>query len=170
MRYKKGCAYHHNTFLRSRCEFGGQTLAAKGQSSYSKNCRMLRRPDFFCSPKRNRGKKTAHRGGLFTKTPSPMYPSSYVRNKSDQERCQQCSTGTCVPINTTHFSAHGAGTETFCCTDKHARREGVHRGRVACLREQTHNALPLCGVSLLHFLWPNKESGPPEAKALFSGI
>ena len=33
----------------------------------------------------------------------------------------------------------------------------------ACLREQTRNALPLCGVSLLHFLWPHKESGPPEA-------
>ena len=41
---------------------------------------------------------------------SPMYPSSDARNKSAQKKCQQCSTERCVPINATHFSAHGANS------------------------------------------------------------
>ena len=35
------------------------------------SCQCLRRPDFFCMPKRNRGKKTAAGGGLFTRRPPP---------------------------------------------------------------------------------------------------
>ena len=36
-----------------------------------RSCQCLRRPDFFCMPKRNRGKKTAAGGGLFTRRPPP---------------------------------------------------------------------------------------------------
>ena len=72
--------------------------------------KLLRRPYFFCSRKRNRGKKTAHRGGLFTKTPSPMYPSSYTQNNSDCKKCQQYGAKRYVPISAIHFSAPGANT------------------------------------------------------------
>ena len=68
---------------------------------------MLRRPDFFCLRKRNRGKKTAIKGRAFYKDALPLIiPSSDVQNNSDRKKCQQCS----VPINATHFSAHGANS------------------------------------------------------------
>ena len=41
------------------------------QCAAERSCQCLRRPDFFCMPKRNRGKKTAAGGGLFTRRPPP---------------------------------------------------------------------------------------------------
>ena len=55
--------------------------------------------------------KRTIKGRAFYQDALPLIiPSSYVLNNSDHKGCQQCSTRGYVPINATHFSAHGAGS------------------------------------------------------------
>ena len=51
--------------------FASRRTGGDGQFGAECSCQCLRRPDFFCMPKRNRGKKTAAGGGLFTRRPPP---------------------------------------------------------------------------------------------------
>ena len=53
------------------CHFALQNDGGFWQCDAKRSFPCLRRPDFFCMPKRNRGKKTAAGGGLFTRRPPP---------------------------------------------------------------------------------------------------
>ena len=113
----------------------------------------LRRPILFACPKRI-GRKTAIKGRAFYKDALPLIiPSSDVPNKSEQKKCQQCSTERYLPINSMHFSIHGAGNSSMAIclwliravlTKTHLCRHLAVVGSVSILGGGVHRGGRLC--------------------------